>query len=103
MDFCLLPKNITKNIGANISKKLKEKYSLRLLDHAKKSVAHAIKNSSEKNNSKKPEVTGDSIANKIADKITKVSKSSPQNDSESETEIPKESHIFPEEKQKTIN
>ena len=52
---------------------------------------------------KNPEVTGDSIANKIADKITKVSKSSPQNDSESETEIPKESHISPEEKQKTIN
>ena len=38
---------------------------------------------------KKEEATGELISNKIADKITKVSKSSPQNNFESKTEIPK--------------
>ena len=36
---------------------------------------------------------GDFIGNKIADKITKVPRTSPQN---SETEIPKERYISPE-------
>ena len=48
------------------------------------------------------------IDNKIANKITKVSKNSQQNNSETVTnendkEIPKESCISPEERQKIIN
>ena len=47
----------------------------------------------QKSNSKTADTTGDLIGNKIANEITKVSKTSPQNISEtveSETEIPKE-------------
>ena len=48
------------------------------------------------------------IRNKIANKITGVSKKSQQNNSESVTnendkEIPKEKNIYPEERQKTID
>ena len=48
------------------------------------------------------------IANKSANEITKVSRSSPQNNSETITnehdkEIPKERYISPEERQKIID
>ena len=49
--------------------------------------------------------TADLIANKIADKITKVSKASPQNNSETvtnEEEILKEKHISPEQDSKLL-
>ena len=54
------------------------------------------------------EATGDLIGNKIANKITKASISSPQNNSETITnehdkEIPKERQISPEERQKIID
>ena len=57
---------------------------------------------------KKTEATGDLIGNKIADRITKVSRSSPQNNSETiinkhNKEIPKERYISPVEKQKVID
>ena len=56
------------NIGKNISKNLRGKYSKTLLDHAKQSPAFktALKFK------KKTEATGDLIGNKIADRITKV-------------------------------
>ena len=67
----------------------------------------------QKSNSKTAEATGDLIGNKIADKITKVSRGSPQNTSEtveSETEntwfnreIPKESHIYLEKRQQIVS
>ena len=49
-------------------------------------------------------ITGDLIGNKIANKITKVSRNSPQDNSETnrnayDTEIPKERHISLEERQ----
>ena len=37
-----------KNIGRNISKNLRRKYSQKLLDHAKKSATDALKTSSQK-------------------------------------------------------
>ena len=47
------------------------------------------------------EATGDLIGNKIADKITKVSKTSPENNSETnEEEILREKYISPELRQK---
>ena len=54
------------------------------------------------------EATGDLIRNKIANKITKFSRSSPQNNSETITnkhdnEIPKERQISPEERQKIFD
>ena len=57
---------------------------------------------------KTAEATSDLISNKIANRITKVSRGLPQNNSEKVTnehdkEIPKERYISPEEKQKIID
>ena len=79
------------------------KYSQKLLDHAKKFVTDALKTSSKQIIQKTAEGTGDLIGNKTANKITKLSKNSPQNNSETVTnehdkEIPKEKYVFPDEK-----
>ena len=57
---------------------------------------------------KPADATGDLIGNKIANKITKVPRSSLQNNSETITnkhdkEIPKERYISPEERKKIID
>ena len=77
MDFYFLLK-----ICKNISKNLSGKNSQKLLDHAKKSATDALKTSSKKLIQKTGEATSDLIGNKIADRITKVSKNSQQNNSE---------------------
>ena len=66
-----------KNIGKNISKDLSRKYSQKLLDHAKQSTIDALKTASKRVILKRAEATGDLIGNKIADKITRVSRTSP--------------------------
>ena len=77
----------------------------KLLDHAKKL---ALKTSSKRVIKETTEATGDLIGNKSADKITKVSKNSQQNNSETVTnehdkEIPKERYISPEERPEIID
>ena len=66
MDFYLFPKNIGKNIS-NI-------YSQKLVDSAKKYATDAIKTASKRAIQKTADATGDLISNKIADKVTSVSK-----------------------------
>ena len=74
-----------KNIGKTISKNLSGKYSQKFLDHANESATDLFKTAS-----KIAEATGDLIGNKIADavakahdgEITKISKNSLQNNSE---------------------
>ena len=66
-----------RNIGKNISKNLNSKYSQKLLDHAKQSGTDALKTASKRAIQKKAEITCDLIGNKIADKITRGSKTSP--------------------------
>ena len=61
------------------------KYSLKLLDHAEQPPADALKTTSKRIIQKIAEATGDLIGNKIADGITKVSRSSPQNNLETIT------------------
>ena len=86
-----------KNIGKNISKNLNSKYSQILLDHAKQSATGVLKTVSKRTIHNTTEATDDLIGNKIADKITRVSKNSPQNNSEtSEKEIIKERYMSPE-------
>ena len=63
-----------KNLSRDISKYVSGKYSQKLLDHARKSAADALKNASNRVIQKAVEATGDLIGNKIADRITKVSK-----------------------------
>ena len=62
--------SFAKNIGKNLSKK----YGQKFFDRGKKSANEAIKIVSKKAVQKTPEATGDLIGNKIADKITSISK-----------------------------
>ena len=69
---------------------------------------HALKTTSRRAIHKTAEATGDLIGKKIANRIAKVSRSSPQNNSETITnehdkEITKERYISPEERQKVID
>ena len=67
----------------NICKILSNKYGEKLLNNAKKSTTDAIKTASERAIQKVAEATGDLIGNKIADKITSVSKKSNDNNNNS--------------------
>ena len=68
---------------------------LKLFDHAKQSATDTFKTSSKRALQKTAKATSDLIGNKIANKITGVSKSSQQNISETvaneyDKEVPKE-------------
>ena len=64
-----------KNAGKIIIKNLSSKYSQKILDHAKQSAIYSLKTSSKRVISKTVEASGNLIGNKIADNITKISKS----------------------------
>ena len=86
---------MSKKVGKNISRNLNDKYSQKLLDHAKQSATDAFKTTSKRAIQATGEATGGLTGNKIAYKITKFSKTSEQNNSETVTsendkEIPKE-------------
>ena len=57
-----------------MGKNLCDKYSQKLLDTAKKSTADTVKTASKRAIQKTAEAAGDLIGNKVADKITGVSK-----------------------------
>ena len=97
-----------KNLSTDISKYVSGKYSQKLLDHARKSAADALKDASNRVIQKAVEATGDLIGNKIADRITKVSKKLQQCHSKTVTDehdkgIPKEKYISPEKRQTSID
>ena len=58
----------------NMGKYLSNKYGQKLLDSAKKYMTDSIKTTSKRAIQKKEEAAGDLIGNKVADKITSVSK-----------------------------
>ena len=74
-----------KDIGINISKSMSGKYSLKLLGNAKQSAIDAVKTSSKRVIKKPAEATGALTGNKIANKISKVSKNSQLNNLETVT------------------
>ena len=93
MDFCLF----ARNMGKNISKNLSSKSSETLFEHAKHSTADAFKTASKRSTQKNAEASDDLTGNKIAGKITRVSETSPQNNSvKSEKDILRERYICPE-------
>ena len=104
--------SFAKNMGTHatkIARNLSNKYSQKLLDSAKKSTADAIKTASKRAIQKTAEATGVFIGNKIADKITIVSKKSDANiemqegvDSPNDENILKKRYISPEERQQII-
>ena len=101
-----------KNMGTHatkFTKNISNKYSQKLLDTAKKSTADAIKAVSKRAIQKKAEATGNLTGNKIASKITNISKKSStelhseSNEANDEIEIPKERYISPEKRQQIID
>ena len=101
-------KNMGKHIGRNIGKNLSSEYSQILLDHIEQSATNDFNTVSKRAIPKTAEATVDLIGNKIADQITKLWKTSPENSSETvknehDKEITKERYISPEKRQKTID
>ena len=80
----------------NVGKDLSYKYSQKFLDSANKSTTDAIKTASKRTIQKTTEATADLTGNKIADKITKVWKTSQNNfeSVKSEEHIPKKKDIY---------
>ena len=72
-------KNLGENIVQNISKSLSSKYCQKLLDHAQQLATGPRKTTSKRETQKTVEATGDLNGNTVADKITKVSRTLPQN------------------------
>ena len=98
------------SFAKNMGKRLHDK----LLDSAKKSTTDAIKTASKRATQKTAEATGALLGNKIADKITSVSKKKPakelhNNETKEEEEedvkiaTHKKRYISPEEIQKVID
>ena len=95
--------SFAKNMGTHICNKFGQK----LLDSSKKCTTGAIKTPSKRENQKTAETYGDLIGNKIADKITSVSRKSSKKSHSEELhsqkiedviETPKERWISPEKK-----
>ena len=87
--------SFAKNMGNNLS----SKYGQKCLDSAKKSTTDAIKTAWKREVPKTTDETGDLIGNKVADKITSVSKTF----SNFHLETQKERYISPEKRQKIID
>ena len=90
--------SFAKKLGKNLS----SKYGQKLLNSSKKSTTDAIESASKRAIQKIAEATADLSGNKIADKITSVSKKfstrSKNNEANDESETPKERYISPEKK-----
>ena len=99
------------SFAKSIDKKLSNKYCQKLPDSAKKFTIDAIKTASKRAIQETAEATGDLIGNKIADKITSVSKKKStkelHNNDETEEDVEitthKKRYISPEERQQIID
>ena len=97
--------SFAKNMGKNLS----NKYGQKLINSAKTSRTDAIKTASKRAIQKTEEAKGDLTGNKIADKITNVSKKSAKKLPNDETKVHveratlKKRYIYPEERQQIID
>ena len=102
------------SFAKDMGKSLSNKYGQKPLDSAKKSTTDAIKTTSKRATQKAAEATGDLIGNKIADKVTSVSKKKSttklhskelhnNNDEDVEITTHKKKYISPEERQQIID
>ena len=99
--FLSFAENMGRNIDKNKSKSLSSKYSQKCIDHAKRYATDALKTASKGAIQKTAEVCGGWIGSKITDKITRVSITSPKNNSEIyEEEILTERYISSEQRQR---
>ena len=84
------------------ARSMSNKYGKKMVDAAKKSATDAVKTTSKRKIQKTVEATGDLIGNKIADKISSVSKKKSNNnndDDDVELATHKKRYISPEERQ----
>ena len=103
------------SFAKNMGKRLSNKYGQKILDSTKKSTTDAIKTASKRAIQKTAEATGVLTGNKIADKITSVSKKSGtelhskklQNNDEIKEHVEiatsKKKYISPKERQQIID
>ena len=98
------------SFAKNMGKSLSNKYGQKLFDSAKKSTTDAIKAASKRAIQKAAEATGDLIGNKIAGKITSISKqpvkelrNNDEIEEDAEITTHKERYISPEERQQIID
>ena len=99
MNFCLLLTVLVK-ILVQIWVKI---YSQKIFDHTKYSATDALETASKRATQKTPEATGDLIGNKNADKIIRLPKTSPKNNSKTnEEEILGEKYISPQLRKKLL-
>ena len=106
-------KNLAKITDQKISKNLSGKYSQKLINCAKQSAIDLFETASKRPIEKTAEAAGDLTGNKVADKITKVLRISPQNKLETVTnaeenvgldrEIPRARFMSPENRQNFID
>ena len=91
----------------SFARSISNKYGKKLVDTAEKSARDAIKTTSIRAIQKTAEATGDLVGNKIADKITSVSKKStkklPTTDEDTELTTHKKRYISTEERQQIID
>ena len=91
----------------SFARSMSNKYGKKLVDTAKKSTTYALKTASKRAIPKAAEATGELVSNKIADKITSVSKK-PTNKmpiikEDEELTTHKKRYISPEERQQIID
>ena len=92
----------------SFARSMSNKYGQKLVHTAKKSATDEIKTASKRAIQKTAEATGGLISNKIADKITSVSKKKstkklPTIDEDAEITTHKKRYISPEERQQFID
>ena len=90
----------------SFARSMSNKYEKKLVDTAKKSATHTIKTASKRAIQETAEATGDLQGNKIADKITSVSKKKSTNNNDNddvELATHKKRYISPEERQQIIH
>ena len=87
----------------SFAKKFGDKYGKKLMNTATKTGIYAVKAASKKEVHKTPEATGDLIRNKLADKITSISKSKQKEKRNKGTNKPEEIYIPPDKKQQIID
>ena len=96
------------SFAKNMGKSLSNKYGQKRLDSAKKSKTDVIKTALKREIQKTAEATGDLLDNKIADKITSVSKKKstkelPNDETDVQIATHKKIYISPEERQQIID
>ena len=110
MRYSIEPRNriYVKGYGfMSFARSMSNKYGKKIVNTAKKSATHAMKTASKRAIQKTAEATSDLVGNKIADKITSISKKStkklPTIDEDSELATHKKKYISPEERQQIID